>query len=151
MTLPRTFTLQPVLTLKEQREEQLQLTLATRLTAEEEARGALARLHDERDRQLRALEAVTCGPLDLTTLDSADSYLDYVAGRLVEQTAAADEATAATLAARDALKVAAQERKALEQLREQQRAALRRHVNRLEAGQADETAISRHVRRTRGA
>jgi flagellar FliJ protein len=152
MPVPRTFRLQPVLNLKELREEQLQVDLAARQAEEERQRQMLAALEAEQSRQLGELGRLTGGgPLDLTCVDAALSYLHRVQGRVVDQAEAAARANAATAATRDALTAAMRERKVLEKLREQQRAALRQHLRQLEANQADETAISRFARRGRAA
>jgi flagellar export protein FliJ len=148
MTVPRTFRLQPVLTLKERREEQLQSDLATRLAHEEGQRRALVALEQERDHHRQGLDDLHGdGPLDLFAVGVTWAYLGHVDQHVSRQSVAVADAQAATAATREALLTAAQERMALEKLRDRQRQALRRHLLMLEAKGADETAMARYHRR----
>jgi flagellar FliJ protein len=148
MPVPRSFRLQPVLNLKELKEEQLQVDLAARQAEEERQRQALTALERERGQQIGVLRQLTrTGPLDLTSIGATLTYLNQVEQRVVSQAEATSQANAATEATRSELTVTMQERKALEKLRERQRAALHQHLRQLEANQADETAISRFARR----
>jgi flagellar export protein FliJ len=152
MPVSRSFKLQPVLNLKERRQEQLQVVLAAQQAEEERQRQTLVALEEERGRRMHELGGFCGGgTLDLTVIDAAMLYLDVVDDAVITQTDVAAQATAATEAAREALTTAMQERKALEKLAERQKENLRQHLRQLESNQADETAISRYHRRTAGA
>jgi flagellar export protein FliJ len=147
MAISRSFRLQPVLTLKERREEQLQVDLAACQATEEELRQALERLRFEQRARTQQLGQLTSdGPLDLTSINAAHHYLNHVERRVEQQRVVTARARVATEETRGALTTAMQERKALEKLRERQREALRQHLRLLETTQAEETATSRFLR-----
>lgn len=150
MPLPRPFTLQPVLTLKERYEDQLQVDLAERQSDEEQQRRALADLEEQEHQSLAAMGALTSGQLDLTAIQATQAYLVEVVRQVGDQIVTTARAALVTEGARSALTTAMQERQALEKLRKDQQQELQRYLRQLEANQADETALSRYYRQSRG-
>ncbi len=139
-----TFRLESVRTLREQAEEQAQLRLARELAAEAAERerlvGAAERL--ERARR-RAAEGGATGD----ELAALQRYVERCERDVVAAGAMLAVRSQAVEAARAALTGAAQEREALERLRERQRAGHVREQRRVEAVLLDEVGLAAHRRR----
>jgi flagellar FliJ protein len=142
------FRLQLVLEHKKRLEEVAQVELAEAQAAQLKEEAAL--------RQLSAAEAAAVaelerqcftGRLNIEALQLGLGYVDILKAHIQRQTRIVARARQQAEAKREDLVTRLQERRTIEQLREQQREAFEREQARIETREADELVIMRHAHR----
>jgi flagellar FliJ protein len=139
-----TFRLESLRTLREQAEEQAKLRLAHELAAEAAER---ERLVAATGRLGRARERAAAGGATGDELAALQVYVERCEREVVAAGAMLAVRGQAVEAARGALSAAAQEREALERLRERQRAGHVHEQRRVEGVLLDEVGLAAHRRR----
>ena len=146
------FRLEPVLSLREQREESLQSRLAESTRALERDVARLQQIDREIQRQMVHLaETYGGGALDLDEISRDNSYLHSLEQQRAHQKAVIAERTGQVEADRAAVLQASKEKKTLEKLRENMLGAFSQQVDRRENGATEEIASVRHLLRRRAA
>lgn len=143
-----TFRLQTVLEHKQRLEELAQLEHAQAQAAQAREEATLRRLVEAEHETVAELERQRfTGKLDIDALQLGMGYLDVLKIQCQRQEQVVERVSKNTDTKRDQLVQRLQERKALERLRERQRAAFSLEQNRIEANELDDLVIMRHARR----
>ena len=141
------FSLHAVLKYRHQLEDQALQSLAQALEVETRLRQALHQVEEELAELYHDLQ---CDKEQGTTVDRLilfDQRIDLVKTQVAERRTALEKQQLQVNKRRQQLLKASKDRKVIEKLKEQQNAAYKHHLDKLEAGMLDEIAVLSHERR----
>lgn len=139
------FRFQAVLEHKKRLEDVAQVELAQFQARQQHEEGALKRLNNAENEAIVEMERQRfTGRLDIEAIQLGMGFLDAITIQIQRQEQIVLRAQQQTAAKREQLVGFMQERKALEKLRERQRAAFIVEQNRGEARETDELVVMRH-------
>lgn len=140
------FRLQTVLEHKQRLEELAQVELAKAQAAQLKEEGVLQQLTAAETAAVAELERQRfTGKLDIEALQLGLGYMDVLKAQIQRQTQVVFRVRQQTEGKRQELVARMQERKTLEQLRQRQLDAFTLEQNRIEAREADDLVVMRHV------
>ena len=145
--MPFKFRLEPILDLRQKREEMLQLELAVlqrELAAADRQRLAFEAQHDGQMATIRTHQ--TGGRIDFVFLRQGFTYLEALADAIVEQRQVMVEINGRVEAKREEVVRAMQERKALEKLKDRARALYHARVAGAEAAVLEDATTAQYHR-----
>lgn len=144
MAIARTFRLERVLRLREQREKDLQGQLARVYQRQREQETLLGAMHDNRATQIEMITNELNSPrVEMTYVQFGNAYLDRLQNLIDRQTNVVKQATKATDQKRIEVHQAMKARKAIEKLREHWRDDLREEDRQREIKTIDEISTVR--------
>lgn len=141
--MPRTFSLQPILSYRERVVDALMLALARLRRAEQETQAALASLRQSEQALFGELARRQVGMLDLTAIGGLRFQLRGVRDQIDSQDARLGELQAQIAARRSEITAAQQARKMLEKLRARERERWQMEEAHREAGERDDLYTAR--------
>ena len=151
MAVPRTFRLERVLRLREQREKELQGQLARAYAQQREQETLLGRMHDNRATQIELItNELNSSNVEMTYVQFGGAYLERLQSLIDRQTNVVTQAMRITDRKRVEVHQAMKARKAIEKLREHWHADLMEEDRQREIKVIDEISTVRHNRRKQG-
>lgn len=141
------FTLHAVLKYRHQLEDRALQSLTQALEVETRLREALHQVEAELAELYDGLQRDKEQGTTVDRLILFDQRIDMVKPQVVERRAALEKQQLQVTKQRQQLLKASKDRKVIEKLREQQNAAYKHHLDKLEAGMLDEIAVLSHERR----
>jgi flagellar export protein FliJ len=151
MAAPRTFRLERVLRLREQREKELQGHLARAYAAQREQETLLGRMHDNRATQIELItRELNSDHVEMTYVQFGGAYLERLQSLIDRQTNVVQQAMRITDRKRLEVHQAMKARKAIDKLREHWHEELVEEDRQREIKTIDEISTVRHNRRAMG-
>ena len=141
------FTLHAVLKYRHQLEDRALQNLAQALQVEARLREALHQVEQELADLYAGLQRDREQGTTVDRLILFDQRIDLVKTQVAERRAAVEKQQVQVNKRRQQLLKASKDRKVIEKLKEQQNAAYKHHLDKLEAGMLDEIAVLSHERR----
>jgi flagellar FliJ protein len=141
------FTLHAVLKYRHQLEDQALQSLAQALEVETRLRQALNQVEEELAELYHDLQRDKEQGTTVDRLILFDQRIDLVKTQVAERRTALEKQQLQVNKRRQQLLKASKDRKVIEKLKEQQNAAYKHHLDKLEAGMLDEIAVLSHERR----
>lgn len=141
------FTLHAVLKYRHQLEDQALQSLAQALEVETRLRQALHQVEEELAELYHDLQRDKEQGTTVDRLILFDQRIDLVKTQVAERRTALEKQQLQVNKRRQQLLKASKDRKVIEKLKEQQNAAYKHHLDKLEAGMLDEIAVLSHERR----
>lgn len=141
------FTLHAVLKYRHQLEDQALQSLAQALEMETRLRQALHQVEEELAELYHDLQRDKEQGTTVDRLILFDQRIDLVKTQVAERRTALEKQQLQVNKRRQQLLKASKDRKVIEKLKEQQNAAYKHHLDKLEAGMLDEIAVLSHERR----
>ncbi len=141
------FTLHAVLKYRHQLEDQALQSLAQALEVETLLRQALHQVEEELAELYHDLQRDKEQGTTVDRLILFDQRIDLVKTQVAERRTALEKQQLQVNKRRQQLLKASKDRKVIEKLKEQQNAAYKHHLDKLEAGMLDEIAVLSHERR----
>lgn len=151
MSVPRTFRLDRVLRLREQREKELQGQLARAFQQQREQETLLGRMNDNRATQIELItRELNSDNVEMTYVQFGGAYLERLQSLIDRQTNVVKQAVRITDRKRVEVHQAMKARKAIDKLREHWQADLQEEDRQREIKIIDEISTVRHNRRRQG-
>ena len=141
------FSLHAVLKYRHQLEDQALQSLAQALEVETRLRQALHQVEEELAELYHDLQRDKEQGTTVDRLILFDQRIDLVKTQVAERKTAVEKQQIQVNKRRQQLLKASKDRKVIEKLKEQQNAAYKHHLDKLEAGMLDEIAVLSHERR----
>lgn len=152
MAVPRTFRLERVRRLREQREKELQGHLARAYQQQREQEVLLERMHDNRSKQIELITSeLNSDHVEMTYVQFGGAYLERLQSLIDRQSNVVRQTMRVTDRRRVEVHQAMKARKAIDKLRERWREDLVEEDRQREIKIIDEISTVRHSRREGGA